>query len=99
MQEHEKSLYTLLAIGALIAIGKLLAGNDPITVRLFLSRLILGSLVSVVAGAVLLQIPNASPLAINGLGTALAIGGYQAIEIWIRRKAQGNPQKEEKHDA
>lgn len=89
MQEHEKSLYSLLIIGALIAIGKVLASNDPITPRLFFSRVILGSLVSVMAGAVLIQIPDASPLAIQGLGAGLGIAGYQAVEMYIRRRAAG----------
>ena len=73
MQEHEKSLYSLLIIGALM----------------FAGRVILGSLVSVVAGAVLIQIPDASPLAIQGLGAALGIAGYQAVEVWLRRRAAG----------
>ena len=88
MQEHEKSLYSLLIIGALIAIGNVLTSNDPITPRLFAGRVILGSLVSVVAGAVLIQIPDASPLA-QGLGAALGIAGYQAVEVWLRRRAAG----------
>ncbi|WP_395266259.1 phage holin family protein [Enterobacter soli] len=92
MQEHEKSLYSLLIIGALIAIAKVLASNDPITPRLFVSRVILGSLVSVVAGAALIQIPDASPLAIQGLGAALGIAGYQAVEMCIRRRAAGKPE-------
>lgn len=86
MQEHEKTLYTLLAIGCLGALGKMLDGNDPITPRLFFSRVIIGSLTSTAAGAVLLQVPGASPLTIIGLGAALGIGGHQALEIWFRRK-------------
>ncbi|EIY1687689.1 phage holin [Buttiauxella gaviniae ATCC 51604] len=86
MQEHEKTLYTLLAIGCLGALGKMLDGNDPITPRLFFSRVIIGSLTSTAAGAVLLQVPGASPLTIIGLGAALGIGGHQALEIWLRRK-------------
>lgn len=31
MQEHEKSLYSLLVIGGLIAVGNVLNSNDPIT--------------------------------------------------------------------
>ena len=50
MQEHEKSLYSLLIMGALIAVAKVLASDDPITPRLFISRVILGSFVSVIAG-------------------------------------------------
>lgn len=99
MQEHEKNLYTLLVIGALIAIGKVLASDDKITPRLFVGRLILGSMVSVAAGAVLLKIPDASPLAVMGLGTALSIAGYQVVEIWLRRKAKGILQKGSKNDA
>lgn len=89
MQEHEKSLYSLLIMGALIAVAKVLASDDPITLRLFISRVILGSFVSVIAGAVLIQIPEASPLAIQGLGAALGIAGYQAVEMWLRRRAAG----------
>ena len=33
------------------------------------------------SGAVLIQIPDASPLAIQGLGAALGIAGYQAAEV------------------
>lgn len=86
MQEHEKTLLTLLAIGCMASLGKMLDGNDPITPRLFFSRVILGSLTSVAAGAVLLQVPGASPLTIIGIGAALGIGGHQALEIWLRRK-------------
>lgn len=89
MQEHEKTLYSLLVIGLLIAMGKVLASNDPITPRLFISRMILGGLISVMAGAVLLQFPDASPLAIQGVGTGIAIAGYQAVEVWLRRRAAG----------
>jgi hypothetical protein len=95
MQEHEKSLYSLLAIGALIAIAKVLASNDPITPRLFVSRVILGSLVSVVAGAILIQIPDASPLAIQGLGAGLGIAGYQAVEMYLRRRAGSEPEEKQ----
>lgn len=96
MQEHEKSLYSLLVIGALIAIAKVLASNDPITPRLFISRVILGSLVSVVAGAVLIQIPDASPLAIQGLGAGLGIAGYQVVEMYLRRRAGGEQEGSKK---
>lgn len=96
MQEHEKSLYSLLIIGALIAVGKVLASDDPITLRLFISRVILGSFVAVAAGAVLIHIPDASPLAIQGLGAALGIAGYQAVELWLRRRAAGKSRSEKK---
>ncbi|MDU7134763.1 MAG: phage holin family protein [Enterobacteriaceae bacterium] len=96
MQEHEKSLYTLLVIGALIAIGKVLSSNDPITPRHFIGRVILGSFVSVISGAALLQIPDASPLAIQGLRGALGIAGYQVVELWLRRRAAGKLREDAK---
>jgi len=95
MEEHEKSLLTLLLIGAVIALGKVLAGDEPITLRHFFGRIILGSFVSVMAGAVLIQIPNASPLAIQGVGAALGIAGYQAVELWLRRRAAGKKEGSE----
>ncbi|EKY3167825.1 holin [Franconibacter pulveris 601] len=96
MSKDEQSLISLLVIGALIAVAKVLTSNDPITLRLFAGRVILGSLVSVVAGAVLLQLPDASPLAIQGLGAGLGIAGYQAVEVWLRRRAAGKQESEEK---
>lgn len=93
MQEHEKSLYSLLVMGALIAIGHVVSSNDPITLRHFIGRVILGSFVSVIAGAVLIQIPDASPLAIQGLGAALGIAGYQTVELWLRRRASGKKEE------
>ena len=86
MQEHEKSLLSLIILGALIALGKALNSSEPMTARLFVGRMILGSATSVAAGAILIWIPGISPLAINGLGAALGIAGFQAVEIWLRRK-------------
>ena len=86
MQEHEKSLLSLIILGALIALGKALNSSEPMTTRLFVGRMILGSATSVAAGAILIWIPGISPLAINGLGAALGIAGFQAVEIWLRRK-------------
>jgi len=90
MQEHEKSLFTLVLIGALIAIGRVLASDEKITVRLFVGRMILGSALSVAAGAALVQFPDISPLAINGVGALLGIAGYQACEVWIRNRLKRN---------
>jgi hypothetical protein len=90
MQEHEKSLYTLLVMGALIALGKVLASDEKITFRLITGRVILGSAISVAAGAALVQFPDISPVAINGLGAGLGILGYQFCELWLRRRLGGD---------
>lgn len=98
MQDHEKSLITLAIIGAFIAVGQVLVSDDPITARLFFGRVILGSTVSMMAGVALVQFPELSPIAINGIGCALGIAGYQAVERYLRRRGskivEGN-----KHDA
>ncbi|MCI9761771.1 phage holin family protein, partial [Proteus mirabilis] len=70
MEEHNKTLISLIILGALIAIGKMMSGSEPITLRLFIGRVILGSAVSLMAGALLIWIPGISPLAITGLGSA-----------------------------
>lgn len=95
MQEHEKSLVSLLLIGAMIAAGKVLSSDEAITLRHFVGRIILGSFVSVIAGALLIQIPDASPLAIQGVGAALGIAGYQVVEMWLRRRAAGKKERSE----
>jgi len=95
MQEHEKSLYSLLLIGALIAIGKVLSSNDPITLRLIISRVILGSFVSVMAGAGGVKIRGVSPQAVPGIGAALGIAGYQTVELWLRRRALAKKERSE----
>ncbi|MDI9768627.1 holin [Pantoea dispersa] len=89
MQDHEKTLLQLLCIGAIIALGKVLTSNEKITARLVAGRVILGSAISVAAGAALVQFPDMSPLAINGLGSGLGILGYQFCEVWLRRRLGG----------
>lgn len=86
MQEHEKSLLSLIILGGLIALGKVLSSSEPITAKLFFGRIILGSATSVAAGAVLIWIPGISPLAIAGLGAGLGIAGHQVVEVWLRRR-------------
>jgi len=90
MQDHEKTLMQLLLIGGVIALGKVLASNEKITPRLIAGRVILGSAISVAAGAALVQFPDMSPLAVNGVGAGLGILGYQFCEMWLRRRLGGD---------
>jgi len=90
MQDHEKTLMQLLLIGAVIALGKVLASNEKITPRLIAGRVILGSAISVAAGAAMVQFPDMSPLAVNGVGAGLGILGYQFCEMWLRRRLGGD---------
>ncbi|MGO4154331.1 phage holin family protein [Cupriavidus sp. YAF13] len=85
MQEHEKSFYILLLMGALVGVGKLLVSNDPITPRVILGRALLGAATSMVAGVGLAQFPDLPPMALYGIGCALGIVGSQYLELWLKR--------------
>lgn len=84
MQDHERTFLGLVLVGALLALGNLLNGSEPVTLRIVFARVILGSGVAVAAGAVLLLFPNISPLATIGLGSALGIIGHSCLEEWLR---------------
>lgn len=87
MQEHEKSFYMLVLMGAVIALGKLLASSEPITPRLVIGRIILGSALTVAAGAALYFVPELPMLAVMGIGSAMGIAGQQGVEAWLRRRS------------
>lgn len=74
MTAEEKSVLSLFMIGVLIVVGKVLAGGEPITPRLFIGRMLLGGFVSMVAGVVLVQFPDLSLPAVCGIGSMLGSG-------------------------
>lgn len=74
MTAEEKSVLSLFMIGVLIVVGKVLAGGEPITPRLFIGRMLLGGFVSMVAGVVLVQFPDLSLPAVCGIGSMLGTG-------------------------
>lgn len=86
MQEYEKGFVTLAIMGALIALGKMLTSNEPITARLILGRVIVGSALSLAAGVALYFVPDIHPLALAGIGSALGIAGLNGVEVWLRKK-------------
>ena len=88
MQDHEKTLLTLLLIGGLIGMSKLLVSTEKLTFRVIVGRTILGSASSLIAGLVLLQIPDISPLALLGIGSALGILGSTFIEEYLKKNSK-----------
>lgn len=86
MNEADKSILTLFLIGVIAVVGKVLSGGEKITLRLFIGRTLSGGLVSMVAGVALVQFPDLSPVAVNGLGAVLGIAGYQTLELLIQRR-------------
>ncbi len=87
MQDWEKSGLLLAIIGAFIGLGKVLQSSEVLTLRLLIGRTLLGSGSSLVAGAIVMQIPDISPLALVGIGSALGIAGASVIEAWVRKKS------------
>ena len=87
MQDHEKNLLLLIAIGAAIGFAKLLVSDEKLTWRLTIGRTILGAATSTIAGAIILQIPDINPLAISSLASALGIMGSTFIENWLKSQS------------
>ncbi len=86
MQEHEKTALTLVIVGGLIGMGKLLVSDEKLTFRLLIGRTILGSATSLIAGLLLLQIPDIQPLVLLGVGSALGILGSSFIEQYLKKR-------------
>lgn len=84
--EYSKSLISLVLTGAFIALAKLLLSSEELTWRVISGRVILGAATSLMAGLLLIQIPNLPPLALVGAGSALGILGQQSLEKIIRAK-------------
>ena len=87
MQDHEKNLLLLIAIGAAIGFAKLLVSDEKLTWRLTIGRTILGAATSTIAGAIILQIPDINPLALISLASALGIMGSAFIENWLKTQS------------
>ena len=87
MEDHEKNLLLLIAIGAAIGFAKLLVSDEKLTWRLTIGRTILGAATSTIAGAIILQIPDINPLALISLASALGIMGSTFIENWLNTQS------------
>ena len=85
MQEYEKGFIALALMGALIALGKMLNSDEPITLRLVLGRVIVGGGLSLIAGVALYFVPDIHPLALLGFGSVLGIAGQHVVEAWLRK--------------
>ncbi len=85
LDPNEKILLVLAAVGAMIAVGKLLAGGDKVTLRLMVGRIIIGAGLSVAAAATLAMQPNLSEAALIGIGAAIGILGQAFLESILQR--------------
>ncbi len=96
MQEHERTIITLGILGGLAAAGRVLASAEPVTLRLFVGRTLLGSALGVSAAALLVNFPELDPLAIAGAGAAMGVAGYQVTEIFLRHLRRKLKEEDEK---
>ncbi len=85
LHEHDRTIATLAAMGAAIAIGKLLTGGEKITARLIVGRIIVGAGLSAAANSVLTLLPELPAIAITGLGAAFGILGQSYLELAVQR--------------
>lgn len=84
-QESMKMLWVFVVIGAVLGLGKLLASDEVLTVRLVIGRVLLGSGASTIAGVGLIWMPDLHPLALVAVSAALGIIGSAAIEAGLRK--------------
>ncbi len=81
----KNTLFALAGVGAILAVGQLLVGGQRMTWQLWVGRMIAGAGLSMAAGAALAMIPDLSPVALVGLGSALGISGQSVLESVIQR--------------
>ena len=87
MQEHEKTFLTLLVLGALIGLSRLLVSDEQLSWRLIIGRTILGSAASTIAGLALIQFPDLHPNALIAIASALGLLGSNFIEQYLKKNA------------
>lgn len=78
-------------VGALTALGQLLASNERLTPRIIIGRALSSIGLSVSAGAILLWMASPDPLALIGLSAGLASLGTSFLEKLIQKKFGINP--------
>lgn len=76
----------LSVTGIIVGLGQLLASKEELTTRIILGRALSSLGLSLVAGVVLLQFPEAHPLVLIGTGAALASLGTSFLERYLQRK-------------
>lgn len=88
MRDEELTIIELIIMGGLIGIAKVLVEHVQLTFRLVAGRALLGAATSMLAGIVLLQIPDLPAIALLGIGSALGIIGSQYLEALLQKKVK-----------
>ncbi|NUX55908.1 holin [Paraburkholderia youngii] len=85
LNEHEKELVILFCLGAVIGLGKLMVGGEPMSLRLVVGRMIVGAGLSASAGAVLMVFQDMPPTALVGIASAIGILGQSVLEAAVQK--------------
>ncbi|WP_042807095.1 phage holin family protein [Yersinia massiliensis] len=72
-------------VGGFISLGQVLVGNEALTLRLIVGRIILGSATSLLAGMALIHLPGLGLLELLAIASALGITGSSVIELLLTR--------------
>lgn len=76
----------LSVTGVIIGLGQLLASKEELTTRIVIGRAFSSVGLSLVAGVALVQIPDAHPLTLIGLGAGLSSLGTSFLEKYLQKK-------------
>ncbi|PVZ87908.1 holin [Serratia sp. S1B] len=96
MPNGESTLVKLIAIGAVIGLGKVMLDDQQLTWRVVIGRMLLGSAVSMVAGVALIHFPELEELSLIGVASALGILGHAVIESLLKRYLQTKTKEADK---
>lgn len=80
MDKETQGLFGLVLVGAAIGIGKLLASDEKLTVRIVLGRSIVSAGLALAAAGVLAWVPGLSITAQMGIAAGLSSLGTSTIE-------------------
>lgn len=72
--------------GIIVGLGQLLASNEKLTPRIVWGRALSSVGLALVAGVLLIQIPDVHPLALIGLAAGLSSLGTSFLERYLQRK-------------
>lgn len=81
----EGTIYSLVAAGAVIGLGKLLASDDPITLRKAFGHCIVSGGLGGAAGLILIPLPEVPIPVIFGAACAIASLGASTVTMLLQK--------------
>ncbi|HBZ2602588.1 TPA: hypothetical protein MG505_13795 [Klebsiella pneumoniae] len=78
-------LLLLFGVGAAVELARVLNSDEQITMRLIVSRMLAGAVTAVLALLAKFKHPDIEDLAVVGLGAAVAVVGYTALQPALKK--------------